>query len=211
MTLYACCARRFPRRRTTSRVPTLSKHWPVHSATRPSGWTRSFGACAPRWHRPNNWPLNCGRDESTPEEATYWAGQIESQVASWIALVERYLSWVELLDHEIDGVADLGDPDTHAALLLSLAQAPSLGELAAGKCASLNTVMEHYSTDNDNPQSLGHRVAALKDAMAKAQWLAGETLAQAKETMHEMRALGKGMGMGFLYDAQSASLTSGIT
>ena len=41
---------------------------------------------------------------------------------------------------EIDGVADLGDPDTHAALLLSLVQAPSLGELAAGKCASLNTV-----------------------------------------------------------------------
>ena len=142
------------------------------------------------------------QDESTPEEATYWAGQIESQVASWIALVERYLSWVELLDHETDGIADLGGPDTHAALLLSLAQAPSLRELAAGKCASLNALMEHYPTDNDNPQSQGHRMAALKDEMAKAQWLAGETLAQAKETMHEMRALGEGMGMGFLYDAQ---------
>ncbi|WP_338605599.1 GH36-type glycosyl hydrolase domain-containing protein [Desulfoferula mesophila] len=142
------------------------------------------------------------RDENTQAEATYWAGQIESQVASWIALVERYLSWVELLDHDLVGIADLGGPDTHAALLLSLAQAPSLRELAAGKYASLTAFMERYPTNNDNPQLRGNRIAILKGEVAKAQWLAGETLAQAKEAMHEMRELGKGMGMGFLYDAQ---------
>ena len=142
------------------------------------------------------------RDESTPEEATYWAGQIESQVVSWITLVERYLPWFELLDHEFAGIADLGGTDTHAARLLYLAQAPSLRELAAGKCASLNAFLEHYPTDTDNPQALDNRVASLKDAMSRAQWLAGETLAQAKEAMHEMRALGNGMGMVFLYNAQ---------
>ena len=140
------------------------------------------------------------QDESTPEEATYWAGQIEAQVASWIALVERYLSWVELLDHEFAGIAGLEGPDTHAALLLALAQTPSLRELATGECVSLNAFWEHQSTANDQAQ--GHRIKALKDEMAKAQWLAGETLAQAKEAIHGMRALGEGMGMGFLYDAQ---------
>jgi cyclic beta-1,2-glucan synthetase len=140
------------------------------------------------------------QDESTPEEATYWAGQIEAQVASWIALVERYLSWVELLDHEFAGIAGLEGPDTHAALLLALAQTPSLRELATGECVSLNAFWEHQSTANDQAQ--GHRIEALKDEMAKAQWLAGETLAQAKEAIHGMRALGEGMGMGFLYDAQ---------
>lgn len=62
--------------------------------------------------------------------------------------------------------------------------------------------MERYPTNNDNPQLRGNRIAILKGEVAKAQWLAGETLAQAKEAMHEMRELGKGMGMGFLYDAQ---------
>ena len=70
--------------------------------------------------------------EDTSEEAIYWSGQLETQVTSWIKLVERYLVWVELLDHEPFEISSLVGHDTLQARQRALTEAPSLRDLASG-------------------------------------------------------------------------------
>ena len=149
------------------------------------------------------------QEENVQEEAIYWADQVEAQLASWISLVERYLSWVELLDHELAEAAGQAGPDMAAAYLRCLARAPSLRELATGECAALNAFVGCCPNDEQAIPEPGLRVAVLKDKIAMAQWLAGETLGQAKEAMHNVRTLADGMGMGFLYDVQRRLFTIG--
>ena len=71
------------------------------------------------------------RSEAT-EEAIYWIGQVERQLARWVEIVERYLPWVERLS---------ALPSSYVAFLgagpalwrdRALAHAPSLRDLASG-------------------------------------------------------------------------------
>ena len=142
------------------------------------------------------------RGESPPEEAIYWADQLKAQVVSWIELVERYLAWAEMLDHDFAEIDGLVGPDVLQARLRALAVAPSLRKLASGDAQALNELLASCQAEDDPPEALGHRIRILKDSFARARWLAGEMIAQAKEARHESRALGDGMEMGFLYNRE---------
>ncbi|MBI5521508.1 MAG: glycosyl transferase [Desulfarculus sp.] len=146
-----------------------------------------------------------------PGEAVYWAGQVENQVAAWIRLMDRYLAWVEPLDQEPAEMAGLAGPEALAARQRALAIAPSLRALASGQVDALNELLACWQAVGDPPASLDRQATALADTIAKAQWHAGEMLAQAEEVMGEVRGLGDGMGMGFLYNRERRLFTIGYS
>ena len=149
------------------------------------------------------------RGEGMPEEAVYWAGQVEAQLTSWIALVERYLAWVELLDQEPAEFSDLAGPEALQVRQRALTEAPSLRRLASGDATGLNELLARYQTVDNPPEVLDQQIKDLKETLAKARWHAGEMLAHAEKTKSEARKLGDAMGMGFLYNAERRLFTIG--
>jgi len=135
-----------------------------------------------------------------PGGAASWAGEMEEQVAAWIAIADRYLTWLEILaERTEDELARLG-PAALLAIRRDLSRAPSLAALAQGRIESIRMLKEiraQHSTDDAPLAAWLDRVIA---AFATAQWLAGETLGMAGQLLGDVRALSAGMGMGFLYD-----------
>src|ERR1035438_1854313 len=66
-------------------------------------------------------------------EVTSWAVELEEQVAAWIAMTDRYLTWIEILaEKTLEELAPLG-PEALLAILQDLSRAPSLHDLAHGQ------------------------------------------------------------------------------
>lgn len=148
-----------------------------------------------------------GQKEGIPEEAVYWAGQIQAQIAFWITLVERYLAWVELLDQK--EIVGLVSHEVLQTCRQALTKAPSLRELASGNSTALNELWACLHAEGDSSEGLDGPLNLLRETMAKAQWHAGEMLAKTQEVMGRARALGDGMGMGFLYNPDRRLFTIG--
>jgi cyclic beta-1,2-glucan synthetase len=140
-------------------------------------------------------------------EAHYWAGEVQAQVAFWVALVDRYLAWVELLEQQ--EITGLLSPQMLLARQQALARAPSLRELASGNLAALNQLLAGDHGEGDPSEARERQLTLVREAMDKAQWHAGEMLAQAEDAMGRVRALGDGMGMGFLYTPERRLFTIG--
>ncbi len=150
------------------------------------------------------------QNETPPGEATYWAEEIERQVASWITVVERYLGWVELLADQPEEKLGLAGPAAVEARRRALAEAPTLGELARGGVTALGELLARHEGEGDRPRPLEAHLQTLEEATAKARWLAGEVYAHVEEALSEIRALGDGMKMEFLYDRDRRLFTIGF-
>ncbi len=87
----------------------------------------------------------------------YWAGQMQSQLAAWLNIADRYLAWIEILaektEEEIAGL----DPDALPAFREALHHAPSLQDLADGNIAciaSLQAIREKAPASETRPLGL---------------------------------------------------------
>ena len=135
-----------------------------------------------------------------PGGAASWAGEMEEQVAAWIAISDRYLAWIEILAEKSEAeLAPLG-PAALAAVRRDSSRAPSLSDLAQGSVASiplLRAIRERSPQACSPLESWMERVIA---AFETAQWLAGETLGRLEQLLGQIRELSAGMDMRFLYD-----------
>ena len=143
------------------------------------------------------------------EEAVYWAGQVEAQLTSWMAIAQRYLAWVEFLDQDPTEYSALTDHETLQARQRALVEPPSLRSLAAGDVTALNDLFARLQPEGDVPEAPDRRISDLKDIFAKARWLAGEMLAHAEKLKGEVRKLGDGMGLDFLFNVERRLFTIG--
>jgi cyclic beta-1,2-glucan synthetase len=137
-----------------------------------------------------------------PGGAASWAGEMEEQVAAWITLADRYLTWAEILAEKTEvELAPLG-PAALQAIRQDLSRAPSLFALAHGQVESVQllSAIREESLHADSP--LAPWLDRLIAAFARSQWLAGETLATAENLSSSVRELSAGMDMGFLYDSE---------
>lgn len=145
-------------------------------------------------------------------EATYWSQQLDREIQSRVELVDRYLSWVSLLADESPRIQEqLGD-EASEARCRALAVAPSLESLAAGSAPALDDLLVAYEAAAARLSSgeLDAHVEALRGALSKARWLAGEMLARADAARDGARELADGMEMGFLYDSDRRLFTIGF-
>ncbi|GFE56232.1 cyclic beta 1-2 glucan synthetase [Geobacter sp. AOG1] len=135
-----------------------------------------------------------------PGGAASWAGEMEGQVAAWIAISDRYFTWIEILAEKTETeLAQLG-PAALLAIRQDLSRAPTLFDLAHGRIDTiriLNAIREDAPPACSSLLPWLDRVIA---AFATAQWLAGETLGMVERLIVKVRELSAGMEMRFLYD-----------
>ena len=152
---------------------------------------------------------------STPpllhSSSSYWAGKIHAQVEAWNTLVDRYFAWVEALtEAPTDLLITLGQ-DAHAWRREAVQSVPSLRTLGSDHIAGLAALMTAFNRLDRN--ALGEAEHAwldrLEEAHSRAQWFAGEKLAQANETLDKTQTFADAMNMRFLYDAERRAFAIG--
>jgi cyclic beta-1,2-glucan synthetase len=158
--------------------------------------------CIRRAVAPTSLLANALREgKSDTEKVLYWAEQLELEVAGWVTLIDRYLSWVDLLADGADGLlAELG-PEAAKARDRALAQVPSLRALATGEVPALRDLSLAIEKAGELPDMLREVARVLVETTEKAQWFAGEMIERQEEVLGECRALAEGMSMQFLYNA----------
>lgn len=158
--------------------------------------------CIRRAAEPTSLLANALREgKPDADDVLYWAEQLELEVAGWITLIDRYLSWVDLLAEGADGLLEELGPETAETCKRALVQVPSLRALATGEVPDLKDLMRGVEKVGKLNNAVREKARVLVEHVGKAQWLAGEIVAQQEELLGENRALAEGMSMQFLYDA----------
>lgn len=142
--------------------------------------------------------------------AAYWAGQMQSQLAAWQSLADRYLAWIEILAQKTaDEVAGL-DPDAVPAFRQALQHAPSLWDLAHGHVACIASLQAIREKTPESAVPLRDWIDRVLAAFNKSKWLAGETLAQGERLRQSVREFSASIDMGFLYNAERRLFSIGF-
>jgi len=141
---------------------------------------------------------------SANETRRYWAQQVERQTLAWNTVVDRYLAWVDLLESPPEGGLLALSPEAHEWRRQALTATPSLRMLAEGNVPGLSSFLALHRRADDLSLPVRARVwlNSLAETASRAQWLAGERLAQAQEAIRRARDLADGMNMRFLYNAE---------
>jgi cyclic beta-1,2-glucan synthetase len=129
-----------------------------------------------------------------------WPEELREQLAASMLNRKRYLKWVEILaEQSEEQLAPLG-PEFLVAIRGDLLHSPSLAALACGRIKSMILLRRFNSGSSEIPPALLSWLERLTEEFAKAQWLAGETLAQLESLVAVISKLSQEMKMGFLYD-----------
>jgi len=161
----------------------------------------------------SNSRLLCEKVVGTSSEegdVTYWAGQVQRQLAAWMSLVDRYLAWVEILDEKTEEEVAGLDPGALPAFREALHRAPSLKDLAGGTVAfiaSLGAIREKAPADE---RVLLDWIERVRGAFDRAKWLAGEMLALTEELTRACGELSESINMRFLYNAERRLFSIGF-
>ena len=141
--------------------------------------------------------------EPTPgDDRAYWIARLHGELTAWIALVERYLGWMEIL---------MQPPDTFLRILgegavrlraRATEAAPSLNELAEHSSEPINALLAMRRTPG-----LPARIVTWLDQVATEYERAAGNAAQMVGSLRASAAAARGladrMDMRFLYDAQA--------
>jgi len=156
------------------------------------------------------WERNSTRG-SEQDNAGYWAGELRRQLAAWLRIADRYLSWSEILaektEEEIAGVAPDALPEFRQALL----RAPSLQQLAGGKVAGITALEKIRARIDTDDGALLEWVDRVRAAFERAQWLAGEVLADAGSLSGAIEELAGSINMRFLYSSERRLFSVGFS
>jgi cyclic beta-1,2-glucan synthetase len=142
--------------------------------------------------------------ENAPDKAgvAYWAGQMQSQLAAWLSIGDRYLGWTVILAEKPEEEIAALDRNLLPLFRHALHDAPSLRDLAndsVAVIASLRTIRENASNDEREILAWIDRVMA---AFERSKWLAGEMLARLSRISSACRELSQSVNMRFLYNAE---------
>ncbi|HLH72513.1 MAG TPA: glucoamylase family protein, partial [Chloroflexota bacterium] len=125
-----------------------------------------------------------GHDQPT-SDAVYWASQIKRQIDSWLAVIDRYLGWLDRCDrHELPSVA------------------PTLVSLASGECCHCCVGHAQSGEDRSDGGESHSGMMMTADVSVVARRYAAETLAHLEALTRQVDALADGMEMRFLYDPE---------
>ena len=133
-------------------------------------------------------------------EPAYWAEAIERQVSDRGAIIDRYLSWVEMLHAEPEEALIPLGPGVCDARQEALKEAPSARSLAAGAVPIMTLLRGVREKAGGLSAPLGEWIDRFGETFSRAQGLAGELCARAEDLLRQSRDLGNGMNMRFLYD-----------
>ena len=132
----------------------------------------------------------------------YWAGQILSQLKSWLNIGERYLSWIDILAEVSEDDLDRLDPDILPVFHQAMHDAPSLKDLADGRIPCMSALQSIRKNASEGGRELQDWVERVLAAFERSQWLAGEMLAMVAGLSLSSRELTRSVNMHFLYNTE---------
>lgn len=135
------------------------------------------------------------------EDKEYWLREIETQLNAWDAIISRYFSWVEILSSLSIEQLQLIDPQASQLMYQALSQKISL-EIVANKdfLASFDRLIT-AAQRSDLPKEIQTWGKKLQEALATAQWFAGEKLGLVAELIKEIDQFSQEMNLKFLYNS----------
>ncbi|MCJ7513104.1 MAG: hypothetical protein MUO23_09060, partial [Anaerolineales bacterium] len=129
-----------------------------------------------------------------------WAVELARQTAAWVTLVDRYLTWMEILsEKDHDELATLG-LEAFQAFQQDLQRVPSLRALAAGEVPSLAVLSSLRQEGSPAIEPMAEWLDRLIQSFDRSKWLAGEMLAQAEQLIQDTDRLADSINMYSLYD-----------
>jgi cyclic beta-1,2-glucan synthetase len=130
----------------------------------------------------------------------YWAKQMQGQIAAWLDIRNRYLTWIEMINEKTEEeMAPLGAEALHA-IRLDSKQAPSLHDLATGRVGSIRILQAIREQPSSAARPLLEWMDRVIQAFEKSKWLAGEMLGLMERLIQDVRELSESINMRFLYD-----------
>ena len=139
-------------------------------------------------------------DAGTIAGAAYWARQLERQVSAWIDIINRYLSWMEILVERSESeIIEFGQI-TLLTLYRELHNSPSLKSLAVGQVVGLGEISLEELSEGIKDQVDKAWIERLSESFSRARWFAGEMVGQGEDLNEMMRVFTAEINMRFLYD-----------
>ena len=138
---------------------------------------------------------------SPGDQRAYWVGCLNRELAAWIGMVERYLSWMEALTQPPDSFLRFLGEGAVKLRRRAVECAPSLNDLAERSFTAVDALLGMRRTPGLPVQIsawLEHVAAEYELAQANAR----ETVEKFGRSRQAAR-LAAGIDMRFLYDAQT--------
>lgn len=130
----------------------------------------------------------------------YWLQRTEEQLKEWESIISRYFAWVKIL-HSIS-LEDLRLIDSKGSLWRdqALSWQPSLEMLANNHILPACNQLIEASQRPDLSNEIKAWGKKLREALATAQWFAGEKVGLVRELIKEMDHFSHEMNLKFLYN-----------
>ncbi|MEO8096705.1 MAG: glucoamylase family protein [Acidobacteriota bacterium] len=134
------------------------------------------------------------------DEMTYWALKLASELDSWSAAIDLYLSWMELLSGPSDEmVRSLGEPAVELRRQ-ALKSIPSLQELSAGSLKPVAALLAWRGRQELRPE-VADWLETVNREYRKAQEAAQALIQKLESLALQASQFADGIDMGFLYDS----------
>jgi len=139
-------------------------------------------------------------DAGTHAGAAYWARQLERQVTARIEIIDRYLSWMEIMVERSESEIQEVGLTTLLVSRRELHSSPSLKSLAAGQIEGLEELNLEELAKGVSGQELKAWIERLVKAFSDAKRFSGEMLTLGEKLQDEMRIFTGEINLRFLYD-----------
>lgn len=130
---------------------------------------------------------------------TYWLQQIEEQLGGWKSIISRYFTWVDILNSLPLEHLLIIDPQASLWKDQALSCHVSLETLANQHVLSAFDPLIKGSQRADLPDAIQAWGKELQEALATAQWFAGEKIGLVTELTAEIEHLSQEINLKFLY------------
>ena len=131
----------------------------------------------------------------------YWLKQIEEQLLGWESIISRYFTWVEILDSLPLEHLQIIDPQASLWRDQALSWQASLEMLANKKLVPALDKLVETAQRTDLPNEIKAWGKKLQEALATAQWFAGEKIGLVAELIKEIEQFSQEMDLKFLYNS----------
>ncbi len=138
--------------------------------------------------------------DGTYSRSVYWARKIESQVAAWTDVIDRYLGWIEILAERSEEEISHAGLDNLIVLRRELDQSPSLKSLTAGNLEGINNLDPEHLSEDLRVSELTIWIERLFDSFERAKWFSSEMFALGGQLQEMMQLFSDEINLDFLYD-----------
>ena len=151
-----------------------------------------------------------GSEDVATGSVEYWTREMQNQLGALLAIKDRYLGWIEILNEKTEEEIAGLDPNALPAFRTALNHVPSLLDLAHGNIPFIASLQAIRERDLENKSALFGWIDRVVKAFERSKWFAGEVLASGERVIELGREFSESMNMRFLYNSERRLFSIGF-